>query len=391
MTNTRIANRAILFTFFTNLDYLIILPLIPMLVAQGGTSVAATVGLLLSLRVGASFIGTLITPILFGGVRHGSVLWIAAGMKAVAFCVLIMGSSTAIVIFCILTGLGTGFLKPIVRDLISRVVEGDARKRYFQYFFIAMNAAFVAGPLMSELVERSDFLWLVFVALAVIEFAAGYLVYTASRSLGPPESEATGSPWQRIRQGFHYKGCFVGRLPLIYIVGFFFYFAMSLMVTLFVLYDKANPPLGAAKNFFLSLEGLLMIVCQLALLPLIPKMSEQRIFGAAAFLIGIGIAASCTPFWWVTCLALLLFALGECIGLPQIQVTLTELAPPNIRVAAFSMLSLVSTLGEIAGNAVAGFAIQFPLYHLPLLSFVAIGSVVAVAIFLSGAVRFGGR
>jgi hypothetical protein len=335
---------AIGYMFVTNLDSIFVIPLLPVL--HGGTpaAIARDVALALSLRLGASLLLSLILPAVAPRASNAKLLMASSMMKAGAFLsILALPAPQSLWCFAILAGAGTGTLRPAVRAVIADETRGAGQALAFQALFLAMNVAFVLGPLMAEAAVRLDLIAAGVLAVTVLELGAGLaaLRFVPARRTGCAEQSPApvlGRP-ARLSVG----------IWLLLLQSLLAYAAVGFLIASLVLFEAVNPPLGAWRNALLSLEGLAVIFVQLALMPFFGRLPRAALHGAVALAAAGGLALCFTPFLPFALLGLLIFAFAECLAMPAGQLELAERAPAEARRSVFAMAMVAAALGESGG------------------------------------------
>ncbi|HXV25763.1 MAG TPA: MFS transporter [Alphaproteobacteria bacterium] len=336
---------AIGYMFTTNLDSIFVIPLLPVL--HGGTpgQVARDVAFALSIRLGASLLLSLLLPVLAPRADNARLLLASSLMKAAAFAsILALPTPLDLWCFAFLAGAGTGALRPIVRAVIADETRGREQALAFQGLFLAMNLAFVLGPLLAEVAIRLGRVEAGLVMVTALELGAGLAAYRLIPSrvgAGRPQDEA-------IREGRPSSGLEL-RLWLVMGQTLLAYAAVGFLIASLVLYQSINPPLAPWRNLLLSAEGLAVIAVQIALMPLFCRLPRGLAHATIALSTGVGLALCFSVWLPLVFVGLALFALGECLVMPLSQLELSEQAAPWRRRRVFAMAMVAAALGEIAG------------------------------------------
>lgn len=340
---------AIGYMFITNLDSIFVIPLLPVL--HGGTpaAVARDVAFALSLRLAASLLLSLGLPLIAPRAGNASLLLASSVMKAGAFTlILVLPAPINLWCFAVLAGAGTGTLRPVVRAVIAEETRGGSQVLAFQGLFLAMNAAFVLGPLLAELAIQVNRIAVGVVLVSAVEICAGLaaLRFIPAR----PASARAGAAELGARFAV---GAFGARIWLLMAQMLLSYAAVGFLIASLVLYAAINPPLGAWRNALLSAEGLAVIAAQLALLPLFSQLPRSWVHGLVALTAGSGLILSFSSWLPLVFLGLAVFALAECLAMPVAQLELSERLAPQHRRGGFALAMVVAASGEITGAWVA--------------------------------------
>lgn len=337
---------AVGYMFVTNLDSIFVIPLLPVLHGGAPAEVARDVALALSLRLGASLVFSLLLPALAPRAGNGGLLLASSLMKSAAFgCVLALPAPANLWGFALLAGAGTGTLRPVVRAVIAEETPRYAQTLAFQGLFLAMNLAFVIGPLLAEAAMRLDRIAAGVTLVIVLELGAGLAALcfiprgAASRAQGASEAQGGLNGLKGIEPA----------VWLLMAQTLLSYLAVGFLIASLVLYAAINPPLAAWRNLLLSAEGLAVIAVQLALLPLFGRMPRGRVHRLVALTAGAGLLLCFTPALPLAFLGLALFALAECLAMPIAQLELSERVEAGRRRGVFALAMVAAALGEIGG------------------------------------------
>jgi MFS family permease len=355
----------ITYVLLTNIDFLIILPLIPVLVGAEHGNVATKVASILSMRIFFSMGSSLFSSILFKKTSYGTLLAIAAISRAIAFFMLFRFDLTSLYLFAGIAGSATGLIRPSVRALLADTTSGTTKTLYFQFLFIAMNAAFVIGPTISRWIMKKDILATIIAYLITIEIALALMMIMVGRHVKPQHNE-TSQDKPSLLSIERYRHFFSPLLQIALFYEFLAFFGIGFMIACFVLYNKIIPELGDFRHFLLSFEGFAMIVMQLVLLPLFTKLRGTIKMLLVSICFGTGVYLAFTPPLWVVIVGLVVFALAESILLPHIQLLMSKASTSANRRQIYALATCIAALGEICGNFCAGFIIDAPYFsHQP--------------------------
>ena len=340
---------AIGYMFVTNLDSIFVIPLLPILHGGAPAAVARDVAFALSLRLGASLLLSLALPPIAPRAGNASLLLVSSVMKAAAFAmILLLPAPISLWCFAALAGAGTGTLRPVVRAVIADETRGNGQALAFQGLFLAMNVAFVLGPLLAELAIRIDRIAAGVALVTAVEVGAGL---AALRLI--PARRASEHPGEAGLGARVAVNALSTRTWLLMAQILFSYAAVGFLIAALVLYDAINPPLAHWRNALLSAEGLAVIAVQLALMPLFSQLPRGRIHALVALAAGTGLVLSFSVSVPFVFLGLAVFALAECLAMPVAQLELAESAAPQHRRGVFALAMVAAAAGEIAGAWIA--------------------------------------
>jgi hypothetical protein len=235
-----------------------------------------------------------------------------------------------------------------VRAVIADETRGPVQAIAFQALFLAMNLAFVLGPLMAEAAIRMECVAAGVVAVTTLELCAGLaaLRLMPARKAQALVASTAGGMLSALRD-------LGSALWLLMVQTLLSYAAVGFLIASLVLYEAINPPLGAWRNWLLSAEGLAVIAVQLALMPLFAQLPRSWIHALVALAAGLGLVLCFSAALPLAFIGLLVFALAECLAMPVAQLELSERAPAQDRRAIFALAMVAAALGEIGGSWLA--------------------------------------
>ena len=348
------ARAAISYMFLTNLDSIFVIPLLPVLHGGTAAAVARDIAFALSLRLGASLVLSLILPALAPRAGNAALLLASSLMKAAAFMALLALPVPAnLWCFAMLAGSGTGTLRPVVRAVIADETKGAAQALAFQALFLAMNLAFVLGPLFAEGAVQLGWMVQGIVAVIVVEIAAGLMALRLIPSRSRPDRP------NKAGRGGLLTTISGSELWLLLVQMLLSYAAVGFLIASLVLYADINPPLAPWRNFLLSVEGLAVIIVQLALMPVFSHLPRGRIHALVALAAGTGLILSFSENLSVVFTGLAVFAMAECLAMPLAQLEISERVPSQYRRNIFALGMVAAAFGEIAGSWIAWAVTRF--------------------------------
>ncbi|WP_158887934.1 MFS transporter [Amycolatopsis anabasis] len=353
-SNLRSVVAGIYLTFVTNVDYLIIATLLPVAVIGGRTVAAAEFSLALSIRLTVAMVVTSATPALLARLGNAGRLLLAAIFNLAGFLALFVTTAApGLYVFAVLGGMGAGVVRPTLRTLLADAAAPAHRSKVFQVFFVAMNAAFVLGPVISRGVVSFGWARAFLVIVAVAELTAGLAVVLTSKAAPPVRAERVRT---RLRDGL--LVCVRPPVLPVLVYAFGIYFGMDFMMTSFLLYDHVVPGLAGYREFFLSLEPLAALVLELCLLPVFARLGRPGVYAMVATACGAGVFLAFSASFWLVFSGIVLFAFAESLALPQNQLDATAAAPAGRQASVFSALVIAGCFGEIFGTMTAGYLVR---------------------------------
>ncbi len=345
---------ALVFTFITNIDMTTVLTLLPVAIFGGTTVPPLTFSLALSIQVGASLLGSTLVPLLFRGMHAGWMLAISALLKSCGFLALLVTvHEPGLYAFAVLAGFGRGVSKVGSRLLLTNATHEGNRAKVFQLFFITMNVALLIAPLVAQAAVSNDVAQLTLVGLIVLELAGGVWAGVAARRVGS-DNQAT----RKLTVSGGIKLFLRGGPAAVLGYTLIAYFAMGFIMAMFLLYATVNPRLADFRSLFLSFEPLALIVIQLAFMPFWSKLPRSVVYSAAAVTCGAGVLLSFTSSVVLVLAGLALFAFSECLAMPASQVEASKVVAKAQLATMLSLVTILSAVGEIIGNVVAGWIVR---------------------------------
>jgi MFS family permease len=280
--------------------------------------------------IGAYGVGNLVASLLGGyladkiGRRRTILLSMFSG--AAAMLLLSQAHTLPFIIgLAALTGLASEFYRPACSALLTDLVPPEQRVTAFAAFRMSFNAGWAFGPATAGLLAAKGFFWL-FVGDAATSALFGLVALlalprdaqTARRKAG--WGEALGV----IRRDRKFQQAILASFAIAFVF-------MQMTSTFGVRVTQLGFP-AAAYGALISLNGALVVLCELPLTTLTRRLPARRVMAAGYALIGAGFALNIGARTLPALTAcIILFTLGEMIAMPVSAAYLSVLAPAHLR------------------------------------------------------------
>ncbi len=300
------------------------------------------------MAIGAYGVGTLIACILGGyladrfGRRKTIVLSMFSG-AAVMLCLSQARSLPAIVLLACLAGLTSELYRPASSALLTDLVPAGQRVTAFSAYRLAFNAGWAFGPATAGLLAKESF-FLLFAGNALTSVLYGLLAWFALPSglRGIRVGNTLGATFRVLRDDWRFRQVLCASLG----VGLVFVQVFSTM-SLEITQSGFDP---SVYGLLVSLNGLLVVLCELPLTTLTIRYPARRVMALGYLLIGIGFASNVLPRTLpLLVLTTALFTLGEMVSMPLAGAYVADLAPVQQRGLYMGTYGLVWALAFVAG------------------------------------------
>jgi MFS family permease len=282
------------------------------------------------LAIGAYGVGTLGACLLGGYLadRFGRRKTIVLSMFSAAVAMLCLSQTRSlamIILFSGLAGLVCELYRPASTALLADLVPPGQRVTAFAAYRMALNAGFAFGPATAGLLAKHSFLWL-FVGDAVTSVLYGLVAWFALPS-GLRSERAGGSGWETLRV-LREDRRFRQVLLAVLAVGVVFVQVLSTM-SLEITRSGFTP---ATYGLIISLNGLLIVLCELPLTTITKLYPSRRVMAVGFLLIGAGFASNALPRTVpLLVVTTVLFTFGEMVSMPISGAYVANLAPAHQR------------------------------------------------------------
>ncbi len=249
----------------------------------------------------------------------------------------------AVIALTTLTGLANEFYRPASQALLADIVPGGQRVTAFAALRVSFNAGFAFGPATAGLLAAYGYFWL-FAGDATTSALFGLVALLAlPRGSHNTQSNASWSQaWRVLRHDRKLHQLLLANFA----IGLVF-FQLGSTFGLYVTHLGFSP---AVYGVVVSLNGALIVFCELPLTLLTRKFPARRVMAVGYLLCAVGFALNAFAH---TILALVLcmivFTLGEMITMPTGAAYLAELAPPDMRGRYMGVAGLTWAVALITG------------------------------------------
>ena len=300
------------------------------------------------LAIGAYGIGTLAACLLGGHLadRIGRRKTIVLSMFSAALAMLCLSQAhrlAMIVLFSGLSGLACELYRPASSALLADLVPAGQRVTAFAAYRMALNAGFAFGPATAGLLAKHSFLWL-FVGDAATSVLFGLVAWFAlPRGLRSERAEGSGFETLRVlREDWQFRQALLAVLA----VGLVFVQVFSTM-SLEITHSGFST---ATYGLVISLNGVLVVLCELPLTTVTKRYPARRTMAAGFLLIGAGFASNVLPRTIpLLVVTTALFTLGEMISMPVSGAYIANLAPAQQRGLYMGAYGMVWALAFVFG------------------------------------------
>ena len=248
-----------------------------------------------------------------------------------------------VILLTVLTGLTNEFYRPASQALLADIVPSGQRVTAFAALRVSFNAGFAFGPATAGLLAAYGYFWL-FAGDAATSVLFGLVALLAlPRGSRGAQSNASWSEALRVLRHDH-------KLHQLLLANFaigLVFFQLGSTFALHVTHLGFSP---AIYGVVVSLNGALIVFCELPLTRLTRKFSAPRVMATGYLLCAIGFALNAfahTILALVLCM--ILFTLGEMITMPTGAAYLAELAPPDMRGRYMGVAGLTWAMALIIG------------------------------------------
>jgi MFS family permease len=334
------------------------------------------------LAIGAYGVGTLAACLLGGYLADtlGRRKTIVLSMFAAAGVMLCLSQARALPVIIGLSGLAglAGELyRPASSALLADLVPAGQRVTAFAAYRMSFNAGWAFGPAVAGLLAQYNYFWL-FVGDAATSVLYGLVAWFALPA-GLRGTRSGGSVFETFRV-FRDDARFRQVLVSSLVVGLVFvqvFSTMSLQIT-------QSGFSAATYGLLISLNGLLVVLCELPLTTITKRFPARRVMALGYVLIGAGFCSNLLPrtIPLLVCTTSL-FTFGEMISMPISGAYVADLAPADQRGLYMGAYGLVWALAFVFGPSL-GMQL-FAVSPVALWSASGVMGLVAAAIILSRA------
>ena len=249
----------------------------------------------------------------------------------------------AIILLTALTGLTNEFYRPASQALLADIVPTGQRVTAFAALRVSFNAGFAFGPATAGLLAAYGYFWL-FAGDAATSVLFGLVALLAlPRGLRGTDRNASWSEALRVLRHDH-------KLHQLLLANFAIGLVFFQMFSTFGLYVAHLGFSPAVYGAVVSLNGALIVFCELPLTRLTRKFPARRVMAVGYLLCGLGFALNAFAHTIAALvLCLIVFTIGEMITMPTGAAYLADLAPPQMRGRYMGVAGLTWSAALIIG------------------------------------------
>ena len=320
-----------------------VMPMLTLYLTRSGFSEVQS-----TLAVGA-YGGGLLVASLFGGWladrvgRRNAIMVAMFGGAALMLALSQARSYPAIVTLTFFTGLFSELYRPAAGALIADLVPEGERVTAWAVYRFALNAGFACGPAIAGLIAARGFFWL-FAGDAITSACFG-VVALALLPQGHRAPRAESGWMVALRAARR------DRSLQVYLAAMFLLsLALPQLNTNFALHTR---DLGLSTRTFgllLSLNGLIIIVCELPLIAITRRLPARPVMAAGMVVMGVGfgLIPGCATAVGLTGM-MLLWTTGEMLAFPVMSAFFADLAPRDLRGRYLGLNGVTWALGNMLG------------------------------------------
>jgi len=250
-----------------------------------------------------------------------------------------------IIVLTALTGLTNEFYRPASQAFLADIVPPGQRMTAFAALRVSFNAGFAFGPATAGLLAAYGYFWL-FAGDAATSVLFGLVALLALPRTAPGTQK--NASWSEalvvLRQD--------RQLHQLLLANFAIALVFFQLASTFGVYVTRLGFSAATYGAIVSLNGALIVFCELPLTRLTRKFPARRVMAAGYFLCATGFALNAfahTIRGLVICM--LIFTFGEMITMPTAVAYLADLAPAQMRGRYMGVSGLTWATALIIGPA----------------------------------------
>jgi MFS family permease len=323
-----------------------VVPFLTLYLTRQGYSLASA-----GMAIGAYGVGHLIASLLGGHLADtiGRRKTIVLSMFSAAVAMMLLSQAHSLPVIVVLTALAglTGELyRPAASALLADLVQPSERVTAFAAYRMAFNAGWAFGPATAGFLAERGYFWL-FAGDAATSILFG-MVALISLPRGV-RSQRCEAGWSEAVQAFRGDTRFHQVMVASFAIAVIF-FQMS---STFGLHVTGLGFSAATYGALISLNGLLVVLCELPLTTITRRFPARQVMAAGYLLVGIGFAlnlfAHTVP---ALAVCMIVFTFGEMVAMPVSAAYTAGLAPAHMRGRYLGAFGLTWACGLIVGPAI---------------------------------------
>jgi MFS family permease len=242
-----------------------------------------------------------------------------------------------------LTGLTNEFYRPASQALLADIVPGGQRITAFATLRVSFNAGFAFGPATAGLLAAYGYFWL-FAGDATTSVLFGLVALLAlpRGSRNAPANASWSAALRVLRRDRKLHQLLLANFAIAWV-----FFQLASTYGLHVTHLGYSP---AVYGALVSLNGALIVFCELPLTRLTRKFPMRRVMAVGYVLCAAGFAlngfAHTIP---ALVLCMIILTIGEMITMPTAAAYLAELAPPDMRGRYMGVSGLTWAMALVIG------------------------------------------
>ena len=331
------------FGTFVNKVGTFVVPFLTLYLTQRGHSLAAA-----GVAIGAYGVGNLVAGAIGGHLAdHLGRRWtIVVSMFSGAAAMLLLSQARAywlIVALTALTGLTGEMYRPAASALLADLVPANLRVTAYSALRASFNAGWAFGPALAGLIAAHGYFWL-FAGDAFTSALYGVIALLAlPRGRGAASGAGAWGDVIRIMGADH-------RLHWMLAASFAVSLIFMQQTSTFGLYVVGLGLPAASYGMILSLNGAIVVLCELPLTTVTRRFPARRVIALGYFLTGLAFALNGLARTVPGLVAAMgLFTVGEMLAMPMASAYVAELAPVAMRGRYMGVYGMTWTLALIAG------------------------------------------